>query len=141
MEILNLFGWTFYMANIKVSFDPNKCGKWMFFTKDLDRAKELCTKAIEENICLECKHGIELREYDSTVCCFYQNGDDIECHKRIIKFMLDNNMIQHTKTGKLYNIGFKYDNQTSNMEYGNDFKASIRLSDFVDLKTGEFLDK
>ena len=40
---------------------------------------------------------------------------------------------------KVYNIGFKLDDQTRAGEYGSDFKARIRLSDFVDLESGEVL--
>ena len=48
-------------------------------------------------------------------------------------------MIKKTKSGKLYNIGFKYDSQTRNCEYGDDFKAEIKLEQFVDLNTGKML--
>ena len=51
---------------------------------------------------------------------------------------LDNNLIKRTKTGRLYNISFKYDDQTRAGEYGNEFKASIKLDDFLDLYTAEW---
>ena len=38
----------------------------------------------------------------------------------------------------LYNISFKYDNQTRAGEYGSDFTGEIKLEHFVDLKTGKF---
>lgn len=48
-------------------------------------------------------------------------------------------MIRRTKAGKLYNISFKFDSQTGLKEYGASFSAVIKLSDFVNLTTGEFL--
>ena len=49
------------------------------------------------------------------------------------------NLIRKTKTGKYYNISFKLDRQTEAGEYGDDYKGTIKLSDFIDLTTGEWL--
>ena len=48
-------------------------------------------------------------------------------------------MIQRTKKGKLYNISFKLDNQTRSGEYGEAFKSSIKLSNFINLDTEEWI--
>ena len=53
--------------------------------------------------------------------------------------MMDNNLIRKTKAGKLYNISFKYDNQTRAGEYGTAFTGEIKLEHFVDLQTGKFI--
>lgn len=53
--------------------------------------------------------------------------------------MLENNLIRRTKTGRLYNISFKFDDQTLAGEYGSDFEGKIKLEQFVDLNTGEFI--
>lgn len=42
-------------------------------------------------------------------CCLYLNGNDREGHKRMLHYKLDNGPIRKTKSGKLYNISFKYD--------------------------------
>lgn len=65
--------------------------------------------------------------------------DDLEAHRRTLTFMLKNDLIRRTKAGKLYNIGFKLNDQTRAGEYGSMFNAKIKLEDFVDLETGEFL--
>ena len=57
----------------------------------------------------------------------------------IFDFFLENKLIRRTKTGRLYNISFKFDEQTRAGEYGSDFKAEIKLEKFVDLDTGEWL--
>ena len=45
-----------------------------------------------------------------------------------------------TKSGKLYNISFKYDSQTyAGKCKGSGFAGEIKLADFVDLETGEFV--
>ena len=73
------------------------------------------------------------------VICFYLNGDDIENHKRVIRFMMDNGLIRKTKTGRYYNNSFKFDDQTRAGEYGADFEGKIKLNEFIDLKTGRWI--
>ena len=51
--------------------------------------------------------------------------------------MMDNELIQKTKTGRLYNISFKFDDQTRAGKYGADFKGVIKLAQFIDLNIGE----
>lgn len=75
------------------------------------------------------------------VICFYLNGDDIENHKRVIQFMMDNDLIRKTKTGRYYNNSFKFDDQTRAGEYGADFEGKIKLDEFIDLKTGRWIRK
>lgn len=54
--------------------------------------------------------------------------------------MLDNGLIRKRKSGKPYNISFKYDSQTYAGKYkGSGFSGEIKLADFVDLETGEFV--
>lgn len=65
--------------------------------------------------------------------------DDDEAHRRVIAFMLEQDLIRRTKSGKLFNIGFKLDDQTRARVYEAAFKAQIRLGDFIDLESGEFL--
>ncbi|MBS4780646.1 MAG: hypothetical protein KH012_10015 [Collinsella sp.] len=74
------------------------------------------------------------------VCCFYLNGNDREGHKRVLSYMLENRLIRKTKSGKLYNISFKFDSETYAGKYkGSGFSGKIKLADFVDLETGEFI--
>lgn len=54
--------------------------------------------------------------------------------------MLDNGLVRKTKSGKLYNISFKYDTETYAGKYkGSGFAGKIKLADFVNLETGEFI--
>ena len=41
--------------------------------------------------------------------------------------------------GKLYNISFKHDTQTLAGEYGDDYHSDIKLEEFVNLETGEWI--
>ena len=59
----------------------------------------------------------------------YLNLDDVEAHRRVVAFMLEHGLVRKTKSGKLYNIGFKLDDQARAGEYGAGFKARITLSD------------
>lgn len=52
---------------------------------------------------------------------------------------LDNDMIQKTKSGRLYGISFKLDDQTRVGGYGESYSGNIKLEQFMDLQTGEWL--
>lgn len=144
MQIFNSRGWIFYIQE-KSKFDGNKIGKWMYFFRDeeYDRVSELCRKAVEEEIVLEAKHsdsdGNNKGSYEYNLACFYLECDDMERHKKVIRFFLDNDMIRKTETGKLHNISFKLDKQTHAGEYGKDYNGHIKLEQFLDLQTGEWL--
>ena len=133
-------GWYWYLAENTKLPERHKCGKWMHFFRDQKFAMDMCEKAIVENVCYECKcTDMELRGAETGVIRFYLNGDDIENHRRVIRFMMDNELIQKTKTGRLYNISFKFDDQTRAGKYGADFKGVIKLAQFIDLNTGEWI--
>ena len=133
-------GWFWFLANAEIKFDPDKCGKWMSFFKDQQFAIDNCEKAIEEKVCEECKcSDLKCRDDSTGVICFYLESDDLEKHKAILQFMINNNLIRKTKTGKLYNISFKFDRQTKAGEYGDSFQGEIKLARFVDLNTGEWI--
>lgn len=134
--------WVFYINNETApTLVDKKCGKWMFFFKDVSFAEDICTKAILEGAIAECKHTSAgfLEDAHQGVVCFYLNIDDAPGHHRILEFMLSNGMIPKTKKGKLHNISFKLDDQTRAGEYGKSFNAKTKLEDFVNLETGEFL--
>ena len=134
MKSINLGGWIYFLSGKEDLLEKHKCGKWMYFFGDREFVESICRKAIEEEVVYECKHS----DAEEGVACFYLNGDDIENHRRVIEFFLENGLIRRTKTGKLYNIGFKFDDQTRAGEYGVDFKAEIKLDRFLDLTTGEW---
>lgn len=136
----NFGGWYWFLSGNEKLLDENKCGKWMHFFSDQDFAIGICEKAILEGVCYECKcSNMGERLCETGVICFYLNGDDVENHYRVIKFMIENGLIQKTKSGKLYNISFKFDSQTRAGQYGADFEGKIKLDSFVNLQTGEWL--
>ena len=135
MEIIKKFGWVYYLGIDYKSLCRNKCGKWMYFFTDKKFVANLCKKSIDEDIVVESKHT----DGESGVACFYLNGDDFVRHKKILNFFITNNLIRRTKSGKLYNISFKFDRQTRDLEYGNDFNPEIKLENFVDLVTGKWI--
>ena len=131
-------GWCWYITEKAKLLERHKCGKWMYFFNDQEFAMNICEKAITEKVCYECKcTDIELTGAESGVICFYLNGDDIENHHRVIQFMMDNKLIQRTKTGRLYNISFKFDDQTHACEYGDGFESRIKLEQFINLNRDE----
>lgn len=140
-HVLNV-GWDFYYSGSKPPVIPN-CGKWMYFFEpaDSDFADKIVQEAVATGVCVEAKHtnAFMLFARGSGVCCFYCNGADVTAMKSIISFFLEHNMIKHTKAGKLYDISFKFDDQTRSGEYGSSFSAKTKLSDFVDLSTGQFV--
>ena len=138
--MIRKLGWVWFFSGKEKLLLPDKCGKWMYFFDDQEFAQNICQKAIDEDICYECKcTDMELTGEPRGVICFYLNGDDIENHKRVIQFMIANDLIRKTKTGKYFNISFKFDNQTRAGEYGADFEGKIKLEQFIDLTTGEWI--
>lgn len=132
--------WHYYISSERKKLDLSQSGKWMYFFKDQTFAFKICRLAIKSKSCYECKcTNIKLAQYNEGVICFYNNVDDIQMHKKIISFMKDNNLIKKTKNGKYYNISFKMDSQTRNLEYGVMFNAQLKLENFIDLDTGEFI--
>lgn len=134
MKIVRQYGWVYYIGETADQLEEHKCGKWMYFFSDVDFAAIICREAVEKEIVSESKHS----DASEGVCCFYLNGDDLDTHKRTIQFFLDHDLIRRTKAGKLYNISFKYDDQTRAGEYGQQFDAEIKLDQFLDLSTGEW---
>lgn len=134
MEIIKRYGWVHYVSEF-YKFDADKSGKWMYFFKDKEFASKVCEDAVKRNIVGESKHTDD----KEGVACFYLNCDDIETHKKIISFFIENNLIARTKSGRLSNISFKLNNQTSAGEYGDKFHSEITLSKFIDLYSGKWL--
>lgn len=121
VEKIEMGGWVFYLDTEKEpTLHTPYVGKWMYFfdKNGADFADRICKEAVESGAVAEAKHtNNEMLALVSTgVCCFYCNGIDKEAHKKIIAFMLKNEMIQRTKTGRLYNISFKLDAQTIQRE-------------------------
>jgi len=139
LEKKRAFGWYWFLSGDEDKLEKEKCGKWMHFFTNQDFAISICEKAIEEGACFECKCSDLELQGKTGVICFYLNGDDIDNHKRVIEFMLKNDLIRKTKAGKLYNDRFKLDNQTRAHEYGADFEGKIKLEQFLDLYTGEWI--
>lgn len=136
MMVLPMGGWVFYLEPDEAKkLDRHKCGKWMYFFGDRAFAEKICQTAVEQGVVVESKHSDDAQG----VCCFYLEIDDMAAHKRVIDFFIENNLIRKTKAGKLYNISFKLDDQTRNGEYGSDFKAELKLSEFINLETGEWI--
>ena len=135
MKRLTFGAWVYYISEDHKPLPKEKCGKWMyFFEENREFASKICEKAVEEKVVFEAKHS----DNKSGVACFYLNCDDMAGHKKIIEFFLKNNLIRQTKTGKLYNISYKLDNQTRNGEYGGKFESEIKLERFIDLVTREW---
>lgn len=127
------FVWTRYFAD-EISLDVDKTGKWMYFYSDYSKAEMLCDDAVNNNVVTVAKHNNK----EKGVACFYLNIDDIEGHKRVLRFFLENDLIQRKNNGSLYNIAFKLDNQTRAGKYGDDFKPELKLEELLDLETEEW---
>lgn len=152
MKIVHLDGFIYYIDNSEsnnknrhVDIDLigeelitpqiyNKLGKWMYFYNNKEFVAKMCEEAVKNHVVKEAKH----EDAEKGVACFYLNYDDIDGHKRVITYFLENNLIQKTKEGRLYNISFKLDRQTLANEYGDDFHSNIKLENFINLDTGEW---
>ena len=147
MKRIENIGYIYYVAD-DAKFDNNKVGKWIYrFTVDgVDFAEQKCKEAVEKGIVKEAKFTnpltVEFNPHSkdgSCIACFYLHIDDMETHKKVINFFIENNMIRKTKTGRYYNNSFKLDTQTLNNEYGEDFVPVLKLEQLIDLNTGEWI--
>lgn len=134
MRTMQLGPWIYYLGD-NIGIDTNKCGKWMYFFDNKEFVAKICEDAIKKDIVTEVKHS----NAENGVACFYLNADDIDRHKKVLSYFIENNLIRKTKSGRLYNISFKLDSQTRAGEYGDKFKSDITLSKFINLDTGEWL--
>lgn len=111
-----------------------------------DELQQIILKAIEEGVTPLVKHtNLEAIEFnpqskDGSWAIIWYSSDDLQALKRLAKFLVDHNLVRKTKAGRLYNMGFKYDEQTANGEYGENFKPTIAFKDLLNLETGEVLD-
>lgn len=136
MKTIEIGPWIYYLGdNNSIGIDKDKCGKWMYFFDNKEFVSKICSNAVKMNIVNEAKHN----NAEEGVSCFYISADDIEAHKKVISYFIENNLIRKTKSGRLYNISFKLDNQTRNGEYGSGFTSDIKLANFINLDTGEWI--
>lgn len=127
--------WIIYTSeNCIEEYDPNMVGKWMYFFENKDFVDKICLEAVERGIVASAKFSNK----PTGVACFYIRND-LAAHKRVLSYFFEKHLIPKTKNGKFYNISFKFDSQTFAGEYGGKFCSAIRLSNFVDLETGEWL--
>lgn len=141
------YSWIWFINKERIhDIDPVQCGKWMFFFSPFKTAlmDDIVGTAVLDGVVVEAKYSnpetLIAAGSKHGVCCFYLNGNDNESHKRVLSYMLENGLIRKTKTGKLYNISFKFDSETYAGKYkGSGFSGKIKLADFVDLEKGEFI--
>lgn len=137
MKVYENLAWIFYIddeCQIDEN-DENRVGKWMYFFSDKKFVSKICEDAVKNKIVAQSKHS----NSEEGVACFYLNYDDIDSHKKIISYFINNNLIQKTKTERFYNISFKLDNQTRLGEYGDNFHSDLKLSKFIDLDSGKWI--
>lgn len=136
--------WVYYQAD---RTDGNDIvGKFLTYGRRPvpEEVRATIRKAIETGIVDHVKHSNtesgyvnpNARDKDTYVICWYCS-DDREKLQRLAEFLVENDMIQKTAKGRLYNMAFKYDSQTRAGEYGDRFVAEIKLENFIDLDTGK----
>jgi len=150
MKVYERGGWVFYISeDFDYGYERDKVGKWMYYSKDINFMSEICRKAVNDKLVAQAKHSTEKRvawqakhsNKSDGVAHFYLNCDDMETHKKILSFFMDNNLIDKPKNGRFNNnnISFKLDAQTKTGQYGKDFRPEIKLCNFIDLDSGEWL--
>ncbi|MGG3912212.1 hypothetical protein [Peribacillus simplex] len=142
-------GWCYYGINTAQSpafKETDNVGKFMTFRQGdfSNEMQELILKAIKQGITPLIKHtdldtlDFNPRSKDGSWVIVWYSTDEEKALKGLAKFLIDHGLVAKTKSGRYYNIPFKYDKQTRNGEYGEQFKSSISLKDLIDLNTGKF---
>lgn len=105
-------------------------GTWTcFYEKKKDEVENLCETAIDQGLCALIKLTYPKPGDKTGFLHFYAIEDDIFTNKDIIRFMIDNHLLRKsTRLGHYPNLAFEIkSNQT------------LRLSDIMDLKTGQWV--
>ena len=142
-------GWCYYGINTAQNpafKETDNVGKFMTFGQgDISiELQELILMAIKQGITPLIKHtdldmpDFNPRSKDGSWVIIWYSTDEEKALKGLAKFLIDHGLVAKTKSGRYYNISFKYDKQTRAGEYGEKFKQSISLEDLIDLNTGEF---
>ncbi|GGD28935.1 hypothetical protein [Pontibacillus salipaludis] len=142
-------GWCYYGTNTIQSpafEETDNIGKFMTFGHgDISyEMQELILKAIKQDITPLIKHTdldmthLNPHSKDGSWVVIWYSTDEEQALKGLAKFLIDHELVPKTKSGRYYNISFKYDQQTRNDEYGENFKSSISMGDIIDLNTGKF---
>lgn len=117
--------------------DKQKYGKWLVPFTNKNLIDRICQETVDLfGIVKEAKYT----NNNKGMACFYLECDDIETHKSIISYLLDNNCLPKTRSGRFKNLAFKLNAQTYAGEYGENFKSQIHLKQFIDLNNGNFGD-
>lgn len=128
--------WTRYVAeNANTAFVKSQVGKWEAAFNDRFEAGVMCKEAVETGLVAEARHRSALR---GTIA-FYLNSTDIERHKKVLAYFKDHGLLRRTKNGNYADLPFKLIYPADVNEFGNQAKADILLSQFMNLETGEFL--
>lgn len=125
-------------------------GKWIYpyMYYNYDHIDEIICNIVDNTLCdvakfLDCLE-IALAENGtcSGIACLYCDFLNIEQHISIITYLRDNNLLPRTARGKYINMAYKLDYQTIKSQYSknHNFIATLKLSDFIDLYTGKYLD-
>ena len=108
-------------------------GTWVGICKRID-AHSICVKAIYHDVVSAASHTERYDSVHLNVSVLLDCKNNVESHKRVLLFLIENDLIPKTKNGLLHNVHFKRYNQSK-----QNYTPKIALSDFVDLKTGIFI--
>lgn len=138
MQIYRKGGWTRYhnteLWNISSLKD---CGKWTVTWETRSQAKKYAILAIEEGVTNYVKHTLG----EGGAMCFYVSGTDYAGHLKTLNFLINNNLLTLDSNYNYKDISFKFNSQSWMKEYGDPFAGMIKLSDFINLTNGKFLQK
>ena len=131
--------WTHYFDKDKeYVFKEDQCGSWQYnfnaSKNQLNRVKKLCEEAVLNGVAVEVKFTNEDAMFlkGKGKCCFYCNGDDMDAHKKILAFFIDNNMVMKDNFGNIRNMAFCYDSTAQKRPKGS---VPVQMGDFFNLKT------
>ncbi len=138
-NIIEKDNWIYYLSSSYKDLSGDNIGKWKYLFNNQEFAQKLCESSVSNNICLESKCLNLTKAKSSTgYVCLYLDSDDSEGHKKILNFMLVNELLPKNKKGIYLEQKFSYDKPFIDEEK-TQVKKEIKLSDFIDLKTGEFI--
>lgn len=121
----------FLASDFDVAIDY-QWGRWVFPVQDFDMARDICVCAVGAAVC----PIAEMNKFDSrgVGVSFYVYGCDMQGHRAILDFLLDNELVSRDGFNMYAGVAF----HPLSEKYSSERLDVIKLEDMIDTYSGEW---
>ena len=132
MKRIEKIDWVYYLGEC-MDLEVDESGKWVYDFEDSIVVEELCEYAVAHDLVQASKYC----KVGRGVACFYLNKKDTKGHKRFLSYLLQQNLIPKTATGRLQNLSFLGDQPIREEKDEINHPAPLTLETFIDLDSAQ----